>query len=296
MTIQTRIGPGLMRSGTGLCVRKVGAESFASWWLRAVSFFVTAYIVATQTLTVVPSWSRLGVIIAFVLLSLLAFGRIMNLCRLELGKWIWFPVLFVGYCLLRSLSRPAFGNPPDVLSATVSAYLGGIGVALALQAGMRFRVFIYAQILAGLCQIVAGFLGFGNASPSGEAEVRYSGLTGNANELGLELTLAACLIWLLPKKAGRIACVFAFLFTAYAVVTTGSRQALLVAVFFTLLVLVQNWNSIKRRFVMYSFLAAGLGLAALVVAPLIVEHARESPRSSEPWIMIRTALITSESR
>jgi O-antigen ligase len=275
MALGTRVPPGALPSGAAMSARNVGAGAIVNWWLRGVTFLVTAYIVASQTLTTVPSWSRLGVIIAFLLLLLLAWGRVMNLCRLRLENWIWIPSLFVGYCLFRSLSRPAFGNPPDVLSATVSAYLGGVGVALALQAGVRFRAFIYAQLLAGLCQIVAGFFGFGSASPSGEAEVRYSGLTGNANELGLELTLAACFIWLLPKKAGRIAASGAFLFTIYGVATTGSRQALLVAVFFALLVLVQCWSSIKRRFVLYGFIATGVGLAVLFLAPILLEHARQ---------------------
>ncbi|HZR21201.1 MAG TPA: hypothetical protein VFE51_28220, partial [Verrucomicrobiae bacterium] len=182
LTIGTHMRSQVPPVAPAIAARKIGADAVVNWWLRGLTFFVTAYVVASQTLTTVPSWSRLGVVIAFLLLLLLACGKVMNLCRLQLGKWIWIASLFVGYCLVRSLSHPAFGNPPDVLSATVSAYLGGVGVALALQAGVSFRAFIYSQILAGLCQIVAGFFGFGSASPSGEAEVRYSGLTGNANE------------------------------------------------------------------------------------------------------------------
>jgi hypothetical protein len=41
-------------------------------------------------------------------------------------------------------------------------------------------------------------------------------LTGNANELGLQLTLGACMIWLFPKRAGAIGCSFAFVVAAYA--------------------------------------------------------------------------------
>ena len=244
------------------------------WWLRAVTLVMAGYIIASETLKNLPDFSRWGIALALLLFFLLALGRLLGISSVNLGSWVWIPCAFVVYCALRSFDASQFGNPLEALSATTSAYLGGIGVALALQAGVRFRSLVYAQIVAGLCEIVAGFYGIGNEAPPGNAEVRYAGLTGNANDLGLHLTLAACLIWLLPKKSGRFACSFAFVLAAYGVMMTGSRQALMAGFFFLVLVVIQTWAVIKRHRFGFSVVAGGLCFISVLMSPNLIERGR----------------------
>lgn len=246
------------------------------WWLRAVTISAMLYIITSQALLGIGGWSLLGFVFAILLAVLLAAGRLLGLLNLEVGRWIWIPCFFVGYCILRSFSGLQYSDPLDVLSALVSAYLGGIGVAAALQTGMRFRALVYAQLVSSLCQIGAGFYGVGTEPAPPETEVRYAGLTGNANEFGLQLTLGACLIWLLPRRAGIAGCCFAFIAAAYAVTTSGSRQALFVGFMFLVIVIVQAVAMTKKhRPLLVGSLIGALVLAGAFLGPLLLDRARD---------------------
>jgi O-antigen ligase len=147
---------------------------------------------------------------------------------------------------------------------------------MAIRAGVPFRALVYAQVISGLCQIGAGLYGIGTEPQGGEEEVRYAGLAGNANELGLQLTLGACLIWFLPKKAGAAACALALAAVAYAICTTGSRKAFLMMPVFLLLVVIQMAAYIKKHRAIFAIAGiVGLGLAGIVLTPTILESAKD---------------------
>ncbi len=265
----------LSRRTPGAAARRVEPQS--RWWLRAASVLVMGYVVASQSLMEVEQWSRAGFAIAVLLAVLLGFGRIYGIYRFGAGRWLWFPGMFVCYCVLRGLAGSEYSNPVDVLSTLASAYLGGIGVAAALQAGVPFRALVYAQVLSILCQMAAVRFGMGTDPGPDETELRYAGLTGNANEFGLQFTLGACLIWLLPKQSGFWACLFSFGAVAYGLVTSGSRQALLAVPFFAVLVLVNLFYTIRkgRRLIVAGVIVVLLCGIGAFFAPLLLERGRE---------------------
>ena len=247
------------------------------WWLRAASWLAMAYLVASQALVEIQGWSSTAFVFAVVLAGLLVAGRRQGIWKLRFGKWIILPLAFTGYCLLRCFSAIADTSPLDVFTQLASAFLGGLAVALALKAGVRFKQLVYAQVASSLLQIILILSGLGPESPPGEESFRYAGITGNANLLALQLTLGACLIWLLPRQAGVLPCAFTFGAVAFALAVTGSRKALLISCFFLVLVLVQAVALVpkkRRRLVAILAILAG-GVAGFFAVPWIYEHGRE---------------------
>jgi O-antigen ligase len=261
--------------GTG--AGRTRSKTALVWWLRAASFLAMAYLVASQALLEIPGWSSTAFIFAVLLASLLVAGQRCGIWELRFGKWIYVPAVFLSYCLLRSFSGVKDTSPWDVFVQLVSAFLGGIAVALALKLGVRFKELVYAQVASSLLQIVLILSGIGPEPPPGEDSFRYAGITGNANLLALQLTLGACMIWLLPRKAGVLPCAFAFGAVAFAIAATGSRKALLIGCFFLVLVLIQTVVLVprkRRRLVATLAILAG-GLAAFYTVPWIYENGRE---------------------
>jgi O-antigen ligase len=100
---------------------------------------------------------------------------------------------------------------------------------------------------------------------------------GNANDLALQLTLGACMIWLLPRKAGLLPCLLALGAVAFAVAVTGSRKAVLVALCFLVLVCLQTAQFLPkgRRRLWVSLAVAVPCLLGLFLAPTIYQHAED---------------------
>lgn len=249
------------------------------WWRRSVRVLVISYIIASQALMDLAGWSSVAVACAILLAGLLILGQFLRLSKLKLGRWVWLPVVFLCYCLLRCFSGIKDTDPFNVLISVASAFLGGIAVALALKAGVRFRWLVYAQIASNLLQILIVLLGLGSPPEPGQEEsFRYAGITGNPNTLALQLTLGACMIWLLPRKAGLFPCLFAFGAVGFALAVTGSRKAVLVALFFLILVCIQAVNLLPKgryRRLWVSFVIAAPCLIGLVVAPWFYQHGQE---------------------
>jgi len=250
-----------------------------AWWLRGATALVAAYVVASQALLDVRGWSVLGFAFAAVLAGVLTFGSLKRVWTPGLGRWVWVPVAFLGYCLLRSFSGIKDTHPFDVLISVASAFLGGIAVAVALRAGVRFRWLVYAQVASNLLQIIIVCFGLGPEPALGEAEdaFRYSGMVGNANVLALQLTFGACMIWLLPKKAGWFPCLVAVGSVAFAVAVTGSRKAVLVAFLFLVLVCLQAVHFLPqgRRRLWMSLAIAVPCLLGLFLAPSLYQYGQE---------------------
>jgi O-antigen ligase len=247
------------------------------WWMAGATTLSVAYIVASQALVDLAGWSLLAVAFAVLLAGLLACGSAFLVWEIRFEKWMWVPAVFLAYCVLRSFSAGGESKPFDVLFSLASAFLGGIAIATALQTGVRFRWIVYAQVASNLIQILIILFGLGPEPDPGEDTFRYAGITGNANQLALQLTLGACMIWLLPRKSGLIPCGFAFAAVAFALAVTGSRKAVLIAFFFLVLVMIQAWDLVPRR-KRRVFLSWAIGapcLLGLLLSPLIWQHAKE---------------------
>ena len=249
------------------------------WYLRGAIFLVVAYVLCSQALADLPGWSFLGAATAALLAGLLAFGQLARAWRLRLGRWVWLPVAFIAYCLLRSFSGIKDTDPFGVLISVASAFLGGIAVALAIRTGVRFRWLVYAQVASNLLQILIVCFGLGSEPTPGEDSFRYAGMTGNANALAMQLTLGACLIWLLPKKAGVLPCVFAFGSVIFALAVTGSRKAVLVAGFFLVLVAIQSFSFLPRKRIRrrrWLILACAVPcLLGLILVPIVYYYGQD---------------------
>jgi len=236
-----------------------------------------AYLVASQALLDIQGWSSTAFGFAVLLAGVMVVGHHYAMWRLRLGKWLIIPAVFLSFCLLRCFSGVKDTSPLDVFIQLASAFLGGIAVALALKAGVRFKELVYAQVTSSLLQIVLILSGVAPEPPPGEDSFRYAGITGNANVLALQLTLGACMIWVLPRKAGVLPCALAFGAVAFALAVTGSRKALLTGGFFLLLVLVQTLALVprkRRRLVATLAILAG-SLAAFIIVPWVSQNGRE---------------------
>ncbi len=231
---------------TGAATAEPG-HTRAWWWWRGATCVSVAYIVASQALLDVPGWSTSAFVLAALLAALMVAGAACRLWKLRLGKWLIIPALFVGYCLLRAFSGIQDTAPFNTFAQVVSAFAGGTALALALRVGVSFKAVVYAQVAANLVQILLVLSGLGPEPPPGEGSFRYAGITGNPNLLALQLTLGACFIWLVPRKAGVVPCAFAVCAVAFAVAVTGSRKALLIGLFFLVLVLIQAVALVSKQ-------------------------------------------------
>jgi len=252
-------------------------ETGRTWWLRVASILAAAYLVASQALVEIGGWSSVAFALVVLLTGVLAAGSFYGAWKLRLGGWVFVPLLFLSYCLLRCFSGIKDTSSLNVFAQLASAFLGGIAVAVAFQAGVRFAWLVYAQMFSGLLQIVIVLCGLGPEPPPGDESFRYAGITGNANLLALQLTLGACLIWLLPRKAGLWPCVFACGAVAFAVAVTGSRKAILIASFFLVLTLIQVVPILpkKRRKLTLGLVIAVLGLTGLSLGQWIYQNGAE---------------------
>jgi hypothetical protein len=270
--------PTLSRRISASAVAKVGADQLKVWCLRALTVLSFGYIVASQGLAELPGWSRLGFLLAALLVSVLTIGRLTGTLRFRSVGLVWVSLLFVGFCVVRAVPETGGDWPLDALFKIASAFIGAIGIGLALQAGVPFKAVVWAQTITILANMGAGFFGVGSEAPNGTDLDRFSGLTGNANELALQLTLGACLIWLSPRKAGRLPCWLAVGAVVYAFLTTGSRKSLLSVPVFIFLVLLQLASVAKKRHVFMALVLIGpLLILAVVLGPMIFEHAKTVP-------------------
>lgn len=245
------------------------------WWTRGTTFACIGYVVFSQTLHAAPGWSRLGILFAVLLVAALAGGRVLRIWDFSSATWAWLAVPFLVYCLIRAVPESGRDWPTEELFPLACAFMGGIGVAVALRLGISFTAVAYAQVLSNACNISAGLLGFGAESIGGDP-VRYAGVTGNANDFGLQLTLGSCLLWLMPKRAGWFPCVFSFFSVAYAVGTSGSRTALTVVPFFLLIVFVQLVALVKRNRVVFAVsLVTGTCVLVALAAPFVLDKAKD---------------------
>jgi O-antigen ligase len=249
-----------------------------AYWLGTATALSVAYIVASQALVDLPGWSILAFLFAVLLAGTMIYGHIARVLRIRLGTWLIVPAAFLAYACLRCFLGVAESKPWDIMIQLASAFGGGVAIALALQMGVRFRWLVYAQVASNLLQMLIVIFGLG-PQPEGPQEdtFRFAGITGNANLLALQLTLGACTIWLLPRKAGLIPCVFSFIAVGFAVAVTGSRKALVIALFFLVLALIQAMDLVPRekRRLLLTWAIGVPCLLGLIFSPMLYQHATD---------------------
>jgi O-antigen ligase len=242
------------------------------WFQIAATALGVCSVVAAQTLMEVPGWSRLGIISVLGLLVVLGVGRMVGAVHFSVGRWIVLPFAFLAYSMIRSVPVEGESWEFDQMLQVISAFLLGLGIALALESTMPFRWLAYAQVISSYASIIGGFFSAGS-----ETESRYSGLVGNANEFALQLNLGAVLVWLFPKKSGWVACVLSLIAAVYGVATSGSRNALVILPLLLLICFLQVLSEIKRHRGLVLFGVATLGLAlcfvVAILSPILFEQA-----------------------
>lgn len=252
----------------------LAADPLRVWCSRALTGASVGYIVASQGLMDLPGWSTLGFAFAFLLLVVLAFGRLTGIFQFKSLGWIWISGVFIGFSVIRAWPDQGSDWPLTTVFQVSSAFAGGIGVGLALQAGVPFKAIAWAQTITIIANMAAGSFGIGTGAPAEVDEGRYAGLTGNANELALQLILGACLIWLSPRKAGRLASLLAVGAVGYAFVAAGSRKSLFMLPVFSVLACLQLTPIIKRRPRTTIMILATVLLVAVGLAPMILKEGK----------------------
>ena len=195
-------------------------------WLLATTAVAVAYI-GSQAVSGVPGLSRTNGFFAIMLASLVGFRQFLGSGNTGQGRWIWPPFSFAGYCVLSAGLSLAWGYSIELLQTLVAAFVGGCAIGLAIEQGVPMRAILYGQVLANSLNIFAGLCQLGPQTDPGFSEVRFSGFTGNANALALQLLFGSCLIWHFSNHANLFMKGFALGAAFYAVLTTGSRKALL---------------------------------------------------------------------
>lgn len=192
-------------------------------WLRfLVSAVIFSYVLSLYVAGAIPTYSRISIVLstslALILLVYSAKSRLL-ITRPQLIPLGF--VVFVGMSYFWAES----GNYALLdIAQTFSGVLGCIGIWVALNNGIFYRVVVLALISGGLAVI---------ASASGEileggVGARASGLTGNANSLAVYLGYAAFAIWASPERMPRWVYPIGWAFVATGVLFTGSRKSLII--------------------------------------------------------------------
>ncbi|HZW27884.1 MAG TPA: hypothetical protein VFF08_05495, partial [Trueperaceae bacterium] len=246
MTTESRavlVGPRASPAAEALTTRLLGGT-------------VAVYVAWTMVLGNVPGLSRVphfAVVVAFVLLLI---KSTQSPLKLRLDVAVPLGALFVGYACASVLW--SFDPNAALVSAVSLAmdFAGAVIMWAALQNGVSVRLVAIASAVAAALQ---GGIAVYQYATLGES--RAVGLTGNANALAIQLSLAAFLL-LLAVPRNRWAGLLAAALIIVATLTTGTRK--LVFVWFAyLLVLARDLSPAFRR--------PSIGTAiTLIAAPLAV--------------------------
>lgn len=204
------------------------------------SFFeilVAGYIFSSLAFSGLPTWSMLSGMFAGLLILTIGY-RVYN-HRLRMGRWILSPLLFIVCCAIWSAFT--FTSSHTAFLTTTTAWLGAIAVGLAMQNGVNIQVVIVPMIAAALANAIAIFFGFDAyieyvADLARESEDvllrRSTGLSGNPNAVAIQAILPLFLLVLWRLDVSRLIWVIALFCAIHALIVTGSRKGLYLAVVF----------------------------------------------------------------
>jgi O-antigen ligase len=215
---------------------------------------VSAYVLTVYLVSAIPGLSRLAHLGVAMILAALLFTAATSGVRLRLEPLPLLFWLFFLYAFASVLWSPVQGSGLVRGVSLLIDILGATLVWLALVNGVALKwVALWASVGAS-AQSASALSQFW----TGDVQ-RAVGLTGNANELAIQLSLTAFLLLLLGRRAWTMQ-TLALLFIIIATITSGSRK--MIFVWFTYLLLVWRWLSHGMR------RSAMVAAAALLLLPL----------------------------
>lgn len=237
-------------------VSPYAAPSRAQLTTRLLGATVAVYIAWTMVLGNVPGLSRVPHATILVAFALLLVKSTQAPLRLRLDAALPVGAVFVTYACASVLW--SFEQNAALVSALGLAFdfFGAVVVWAALQNGVTLRLVALSSAVAAALQ--GGIALYQHATLG---EERAVGLTGNANSLAIQLSLAAFLL-LLTLPRNRWSGLLAAALIVVATLTTGTRK--LVFVWFA-------YFLVLARDLVPSFRRPSIGTAiALLAAPLAV--------------------------
>ncbi|HZW28057.1 MAG TPA: O-antigen ligase family protein [Trueperaceae bacterium] len=237
-------------------LRPYAAPSGALLTTRLLGAFVAVYVAWTMVLGNVPGLSRVPHAAVLVAFALLLVRSTQTPLRLRLDAALPVAALFVAYSCASVLW--SFDQSAALVSAVGLAFdfFGAVVVWAALQNGVTLRLVALSSAAAATLQGAIALYQYATLG-----QTRAEGLTGNANSLAIQLSMAAFLL-LLTMPRNRWAGLLAAALIVVATLTTGTRK--LVFVWFA-------YFLVLARDLVPAFRRPSIGTAfALLVAPLAV--------------------------
>jgi O-antigen ligase len=190
------------------------------WFINVAVMF---YILAVFLVSSMPGLSRLAHLgVVLIVLGLLLVGWRRGL-RLRLDGLMF---VFLAFGVFAYLSIFWAGNSSGAAVSAVGLavnIIGAVGVWVGLWNGVKLESIGYAALIGASVQAVTALNQFLAGEFSAGAFLRAEGLTGNANALTIQLSLAAFVV-LITLRRFRWAPVMAVLLVVVATIVSGSRK------------------------------------------------------------------------
>lgn len=217
-----------------------------------INISIFGYVFASLALSGIPGLSRSSALFAVLLISILASNFLRN--KLVIGKWSVPSVIFLIHCFL--LATLKWDSASELFISTAVAWAGGIAVAVAVQNGASIRMVIYGMAAASLASAIAVATGFdsyvsfvADLEIESEAvlEQRATGLVGNANVLAYQAMLPLFCFGLWRDHVQKFIWVIVLGCAIQALLVTGSRKGLFLALVFIPYIFLIVGNSARAR-------------------------------------------------
>ncbi len=228
----------------------------SSWHSALIAIASFSYVLVSFGFTGVPSVSRIALISACAILTLLTF----SFNKLKIPYWIVLWSALYLYLALYSLVLEKVYY--DMLGMMVATFVGTLAISLAvLNRRVSYSIIVYAAICASIINIIAVSMGIETSQDFEDG--RFSGLIGNPNGLCIRMALTSFLIWLFPEKFCWFVKLASFPIIFYGMYITGSRKGLVYCAAFVLLILVDQIARTKlSRLVLYGSIITACLVAA----------------------------------
>lgn len=233
-----------------------------------INISIFGYVFASLALSGIPGFSRLSALFASLLISILATNFIRN--KLVIGKWSIPSLIFLIHCFL--LAIPQWDSASELFISTAVAWVGGIAIAVAIQNGANIRMVIYGLAAASLASAIAVATGFDSyvsyvADLEVESEVvleqRATGLVGNANVLAYQAMLPLFCFGLWRDHVPKLIWVIVLGCAIQALLVTGSRKGLFLALVFIPYFFLLVGNSRRARYELIFLALTALSIIGL---------------------------------
>ncbi|HJV64114.1 MAG TPA: O-antigen ligase family protein [Geomonas sp.] len=232
----------------------------------AISFFAFIYVVVSFGFNGLPSVSRLSLVSAVCMSSLLFF----RLKGLNLPKWSIAYLFFYAYLIFPAMM---LDDPPWTgMGALITIVLGSVGLGVALHNEMvSYRLLIYAMLAAAFFNILAVLAGidtteliYGENLPG-----RSAGLLGNSNFLAMTMALPGLMVALWAEEFSKFTIALSVFVATYGMVVSGSRKGIILVAAILLMLSISWFSSLNKT--MRLLLVTGILAGTFLVGPYIFD-------------------------